>query len=88
MIQLRILSGTSRVLTYCFQWAFYTEDVLARRSRTSSGVTKNINDDCVTASKLSQYQDPETQAAKWNSAIINCIVYTCPTVTCQMTDST
>ncbi len=24
-----------------------------------------------------QYQDPETEAAKWNSAIIHFIIYTC-----------
>ncbi len=34
---------------------------------------------------MSHYQDPETEAAEWNSAVINFIIYTCtfPTVTCQ-----
>ncbi len=37
----------------------------------------------VTVSQHGQYQNPETEAAKWNSAIID--IYTCdfPAVTCQ-----
>lgn len=32
--------------------------------------------DSVTVSQLAQYQDLETDAAKWDLAIINCIIYT------------
>ena len=41
--------------------------------------------DSVTVSQHAQYQGPENEAAKWNSAIIHLITYTCafPTVTCQ-----
>ncbi len=39
----------------------------------------------VTVSQHAQHQDPETEAAKWNSAVIHFIIYTCdfPTVSCQ-----
>ncbi len=42
-----------------------------------------VSQDSVTVSQHEQYQDPETEAAKWNSAIIHFIIYTCafPTVT-------
>ncbi len=38
-----------------------------------------------TASQHAQHQDLEAEVAKWNSAIIHLIIYTCafPTVTCQ-----
>ncbi len=36
-----------------------------------------VNHDSVTVSQHAQYQDPDTEAAKWNSAIINLIIYTC-----------
>lgn len=38
-----------------------------------------------TVSQHAQCQEPETEAAKWNSAIVDFITYTCvfPTVTCQ-----
>ncbi len=38
----------------------------------------------MTASQHEQYKDPETEAAKWNSAIIHFVIYTCvfPAVTC------
>ncbi len=51
-------------------------------SRKSAGVTNNINDDSVL---FSVPLNPETEAAKWNSAIINFISYTCAfhTLTCQ-----
>ncbi len=44
-----------------------------------------VSHDNGTASQHAQYQDPETEAAKWNSAIIHFIIYTCAflTVTCQ-----
>lgn len=40
----------------------------------------------VTLSQNEQYQDPETDTAKWNSAIIHCIIYTCafPNVICVL----
>ncbi len=43
-----------------------------------------VSHDSVTVSKHVQYQNPETEAAKWNAAIIHFIIYTCafPTVTC------
>ncbi len=39
----------------------------------------------MTVSQHAQYQDIDAEAAKWNSAIIHFIIYTCafPTVTCQ-----
>ncbi len=39
----------------------------------------------VTVNQYEQYQDAETEAAKWNSAIFKFIIYTCafPTVKCQ-----
>lgn len=39
----------------------------------------------MTGSQHAQYQNPETEAAKWHSAIINFIIYTCafPTVARQ-----
>lgn len=39
----------------------------------------------MTVSQHAQHQDPETEAAKWNSAIVHFITYTCdfPAVTCQ-----
>ncbi len=39
----------------------------------------------VPVSQQELYQDPETEAAKWNSAIIDFIIYACafPTVTWQ-----
>ncbi len=44
-----------------------------------------VNRDSVTVSQHTQYQDPETETAKWNSAVIHFIIYTCafPTVMCQ-----
>ncbi len=44
-----------------------------------------VGHDSVTASQHAQHQDPETEAAKWNSAIINLIIYTCafPSAACQ-----
>ncbi len=44
-----------------------------------------VSHDSVTVSQHAQYQDPETEAAKWNSAIINYIMCACafPTETCQ-----
>ncbi len=44
-----------------------------------------VRHDSVTVSQHEQYQDPETEAAKWNSVIINFIIHTCAflTVTCQ-----
>ena len=44
-----------------------------------------VSHDSVTVSQRAQYQDPETEATKWNSAVINFIIYTCafPAVTCQ-----
>ena len=44
-----------------------------------------VSHDSVTVSQHTQYQDPETEAAKWNSAIVSFIIYTCafPTVTCH-----
>ncbi len=44
-----------------------------------------VRHDSVTVSHYEQYQDPETEAAKWKSAIIYHIIYTCafPTVMCQ-----
>lgn len=56
----------------------------------STGVTNNINNvsvlfkrPSVTASQHAQYQDPETEAAEWNWAIIHFTIDTCafPTVT-------
>lgn len=32
----------------------------------------------VNAESVTQYQDPETKTAKWNTAIINLIIYTRP----------
>ncbi len=45
-----------------------------------------VSHDSVTVSRQAQHQDPETEAAKWNSVIINFIIYTCafPTETCQI----
>ncbi len=38
----------------------------------------------MTVSEHEQYQDPETEAAKWNSAMFRFVIYTCGfTVTCQ-----
>ena len=34
-----------------------------------------VSHDSVTVSQHAQYQDPETEAAKWNSAIIHLIIY-------------
>ena len=44
-----------------------------------------LSRDSVTVSCHAQYQDPENEAAKWNSAVINYIIYICAfsTVTCQ-----
>ena len=50
-----------------------------------TGVANNINDDCSieamtvwqSVSQRAHYQDPETEAAKWNSAIIIFIIYIC-----------
>ncbi len=44
-----------------------------------------VSRDSVTESQHEQYQDTNTEVSKWNSAIINCIIYTCafPAVTCQ-----
>ncbi len=54
----------------------------------STSVTNNINNgsvlfkcsiishDSVTVSQHAQHRDPETEAATWNSAIINVIIYT------------
>ncbi len=33
--------------------------------------------DSVAMNQDIQYRDPETEAAKWNTAIINLIIYTC-----------
>ena len=43
-----------------------------------------VSHDRVTVSLHAEYQVSETEAAKWNLAIINFIIYTCvfPTVTC------
>ncbi len=40
---------------------------------------------CVPVRQQARHQDPETEAAKWNSTIFNFVIYTCalPTVTCQ-----
>ncbi len=45
----------------------------------------SVSHDGVTVSQHAQYQDPETEAAKWNSAIIDFIIYTCAflILTCQ-----
>ncbi len=42
--------------------------------------------DSVTVSQYARYKDPETEAAKWNSAVIHFIIYTCayPAVTHQI----
>lgn len=44
-----------------------------------------VSHDSMTVSQHERYQDPEIGAAKWNSAIVNCVIYTFafPTVTCQ-----
>lgn len=44
-----------------------------------------VSPDGVTVSRHEQYQQPESEAATWNSAISNLIIYTCafPTETCQ-----
>lgn len=44
-----------------------------------------VSNDSVTVIQHAQYQDTEVEAAKWNSAIVNCLNYTCafPTATCQ-----
>lgn len=36
-----------------------------------------VNHNSVTVSQPAQYPDPETDAAKWNSVIINFTIYTC-----------
>lgn len=36
-----------------------------------------LSHDSVTESQHAQYQDSETEAAIWNSAIISFIIYTC-----------
>ncbi len=36
-----------------------------------------VSPDSVTVSQHEQYQNPETEAAKWNSAITHFIIYTC-----------
>lgn len=46
--------------------------ILTRRRRKSPGVTNDINDGL-----HAQYQDLETEAATWSSAIIPFITYTC-----------
>ena len=45
---------------------FFTADIWTCHSRKHTGVTNNLNDD----------HDPETEAAKCNSAIINFIIFT------------
>ncbi len=65
--------------------------ILSCRSRKSRGVTNNINSGSalfkcpVTVNQHERYQDPETEATKWNSAIINFIIYisASSTVTCH-----
>ncbi len=44
-----------------------------------------VRHDSVTVNQHEQHQDSETEAAKWNSANINFIIYACafPAVTCQ-----
>ncbi len=83
------------LLCFLCKQAFFTAHILTCHSGKSTGVTHNINDvsdpsvpvsyDSVTVSQHAQYQDPGTEAAEWNSAIINLIIYTCasPTGTCQ-----
>ena len=58
--------------------------ILTCHSKKSTVLYKLL-EGSVTVSQHAQYQDPETTAAKWNAASINCIIYTCgfPTVTCQ-----
>ncbi len=36
-----------------------------------------VSHDSVTVGQHARYQDPETEAAKWNPAIINFIIYLC-----------
>ena len=72
---------------------FSTADVLTMQIRKkSTGVNNRVNDGsdlfkCVSKPhrcESERLQGPETEAAKWNSAIINFIIYTCafPTGTC------
>lgn len=48
-------------------------EVLICQGRESTSVTDNINE--VTVSLYAQLLGPETEAAKWNSPIINFIIY-------------
>lgn len=75
---------------------FFTADILTHHIRkvkvlliTLTMVPLNpsvpVSHDSMTVSQHERYQDPEIGAAKWNSAIVNCVIYTFafPTVTCQ-----
>lgn len=63
--------------------AFFTADVFTCHSREIAGVTMSSIISVAPVSQQAQHQDPETEAVKWNSAIIHSIIYTSafPTVT-------
>lgn len=46
----------------------------------------NSGHDNVTVSQNAQHNDPESEAAKLNSDVIHCIIYSwsCPIATCQI----
>ncbi len=68
---------------------FFTADILTCQGRKSTDAANNINNGSVLFKCPSepwqpeQSQDPKTEAAKWNLAITDFIIYTCafPTVT-------
>ncbi len=75
------------------QQTFFTKDILTFRSRKSTSVANNIDEGSVFSKcpskprvrQHAQYQNVETEAAKWNSAIIKFIIHICSlcAATCQ-----
>lgn len=74
------------------QLAFFTANILICQKRKSTGVTKvllllfccvPVSHDSVRVRQHAQHHNPETEALKWNSAVIHFIIYTSafPTVT-------
>ncbi len=57
------------------RWAFFSADILSWFCFTNNikdgSVLSPVCHDSVTVSQHEQHQDPETEAAKWNSAFIN-----------------